>query len=101
MKIKIRGGTTSEDLCTTCTMSHIFTDATGDTTRVCTCDQMLWRMPKKIVKCNSYNEEKAVHIEEMKQIAWVLRTDKGGKSIGFSRYRDLSKKERYEIDDLD
>ena len=102
MKIKIRSGSNAKDLCKTCTSAKIFETDTQDITRLCFCNgNEAIVLPEKVVKCDSYDETKSVSLYDLRSIAWVLRTDKTGKHIGFTPYRDLPKKEKDEVDDLD
>jgi hypothetical protein len=43
-------------------------------------------------ECNRYDDQRRPAIWEMKEIAWQLMTDKGGKSIGFISAEDLKKR---------
>ena len=102
MKIKIRGGSNAADLCKTCCLSHIFETDTQDVTRLCRrYDARAIALPEKVVKCDCYDEEKQVSVYDLRDIAWVLRTDKAGKHIGFTPYKDLPRSEKKEIDNLD
>ncbi len=40
-------------------------------------------MSFKVVECTNYDDKSIIPLYEMKAIAWVLRTDKSGKKIGF------------------
>ena len=101
MKLNISNPTSSADLCKTCLRSHIYITETGDVTRTCTFLERDAYIPRVVVKCNRHNEDTGPSVYDMRQIAWVLRTDGSGKHIGFARYTDLPKKEREFIDNLD
>jgi hypothetical protein len=54
---------------------------------------------RAVKECSHYQEERDVSSWEMRQIAWILRTEKSGRKMGFTPYRDLEKEEREKVDD--
>ena len=99
MRFQIKGYKTlaaGEDLCKTCTFSTCATF--DDNTRAVYCSQLDTRLSKRVSECNRYKKKGEPTVWDMKEIAWVLRTEKSGRAIGFARPRDLRDKER---DDLE
>ena len=101
MKFTIRGGTTKTlDVCRSCANLFRRVDDRGER-RFCT---QQWDHPEllrsPVSECSEFEEKYSTSLNDLRKIAWILRTDKGGKSIGFSRYDDLSEKEQEKIDEL-
>lgn len=47
------------------------------------CSQMGEYVPLRVVECNNYKDVSAPSLRGMEELAWVLRTDKSGRQIGF------------------
>lgn len=103
MKFKIQGGTPKgrkDPLCTSCAHSLVSEDDRGDIYIYCSLYGFggeALRIERKIVRCSSYNERNKVSIHQMEKIAWILRTEKGGKQIGFKPYSKLSSEEKLRV----
>lgn len=102
MKIKFKDSPDNTSLCADCLHSHIIVHDNSE--KFVYCQALSWAgvpyvIPRKVTKCSNYDEKKGVSLWDMRQIAWVIRTDKSG-HIGFTPYRDLTKKGKEEIDEL-
>ena len=102
MKISIRDGTSKhyKDICRSCSHLARRVDHEGER-RMCT---EIWEKPEilksPVSECSNFEVKYATSLSELRQIAWVLRTGKGGKTIGFCRYTELNEKEKEEIDSM-
>lgn len=98
MKVKIRGGTTAStgNLCETCTLGLI---AKGDNfrQRIQYCQVFERAVDFEVRECSSFIEKTRVSLHDMRQMAWVIQTDKDKKNIGFVRLRSLDPKVQSEI----
>lgn len=83
MNIKMQP--TAVGLCATCRESQIIEDDTGATITLCHYygHSGLLRIQRPVVRCNQYDRKGRLNSHEMEKIAWVVRTDKSGKTIGF------------------
>ena len=84
--IKIHRGTgklTGQSLCKTCTNSMIWTDARGEHT-TCNTSHPNWAPQGKVLDCSDYYSSTLPSLRDMRETAWTLRTEKGGKAIGFT-----------------
>ena len=86
ISIKIHRGTgrlTGDSLCKSCSHAMSWVDHKGEHTE---CSRMdLGTNPKgKVFECSAYYNSSLSSITDMNQIAWTLRTEKGGKMIGFT-----------------
>jgi hypothetical protein len=72
----------------------------GDTLNdsVVFCNAVDARITFEVRDCNSYEDKRQPSIYDMKEAAWVLRTDAHRKKIGFVPYRKLEKEEQRELD---
>lgn len=100
MHIKIRGGTVEggdHSLCLSCRYSTILKGMSLKQERVI-CEKIPYggdaeiRFPVK--ECSGYDYKANTSIHDMYGIAWILRTDGKGKSIGFVPYKQLTQQER-------
>lgn len=95
IEIKIHMGTgrlTGVSLCQTCEHSTAWTDARGEHV---SCSMMHKEMQPqgRVTECSSYYNKGLPSLHDMRASAWTLRTEKGGKNIGFTppkpRHPDL------------
>ena len=99
---KIHQGTQREDenLCRTCANAHTYTEAwTGNEVIRCL------RLPDRsavlrgpVSKCNIYYDRTKPSLNAMEGIAWEVRTDKKGTTIGFISPEELNKRRRFDDD---
>lgn len=82
--IKIQGGTAKgwEDLCATCRSAHRM-KGQGESSERTYCYMMGKFIPFPLASCSSYEDRRQPSVEEMKKIAWTLRTSASGNAIGF------------------
>jgi hypothetical protein len=106
MRIKIRGGTARDDepsLCLTCRHATIIR---GRNLRdeIIECG-LLYRDDSRITfpvaYCSGYSDRRQPTLREMEEMAWVLRTDRRNRLIGFVPARNLRRKERHVLEDDD
>lgn len=101
MKIITRDGTarSDKDLCRSCASLNRRVNEQGER-RICT---GIWERPEllklPVSECSEYETRYAASVQTLEKIAWVLRTGEGGKSIGFTKYADLSKEEQEKLGD--
>jgi hypothetical protein len=106
MRIKIHGGTARDDepsLCLTCRHATIIR---GKNLRdeIIECGLLFRedsRMTFPVTSCSGYSDRRQPTLRQMEEIAWVLRTDRGKRPIGFVPARELRPKERYVLDEDD
>jgi len=104
MRIKIDGGTVQHgepSLCLTCRHATIV-QGPSLKDRIVDCGQLSSthsRVSFAVNSCSSYSDRRLPSIQEMEDIAWVLRTDSRSKSIGFVRAKDLKPHDRYVLPD--
>ena len=105
MRFKVVGGTAkgrSEPLCSSCNHSHIMEDEQGNVTIQCSYygfGRESIVINKKIIKCNNHEERHRTPLHQLERIAWVLRTDRFGKQIGFKPYSKLTPEEKREVEE--
>lgn len=81
IKLRIEQGTgrlTGRPLCFSCSHAAV---REGDITCHYYSDTVVVR--KAIFNCSVYNNKSIPSLHDMREIAWTLGTNKGGKSIGF------------------
>lgn len=86
MMLKIHQGTgrlTGDSLCRSCENGMRVTDARGE--RIF-CDNLpRGFLPRgHVTECSAYYNATLPSLSAMKETAWTLRTEKGGKAIGFA-----------------
>ena len=87
--IKIHAGTgrqTGESLCRSCQFAHIFVDRVGESVRCSMVggDGRRGHPRGKVFECNDYYNKALPSLQDLYQTAWTLRTERGGKVIGFA-----------------
>jgi hypothetical protein len=101
VKIRFEGATPDSelDLCLTCSQMTRYVQFDGKEVR--RCDLLDWRsQPSGAVSwCSGYKHKSDTSLSEMKETAWILRTDRYGKRIGFKPYRSLKESERFYLDE--
>lgn len=81
---KVRNGTRSDskDLCRTCSRSVVVKGG-AESCELVYCNIIEKEITFRVAECNSYIDRSAVSVSDLYEIAWVLRTTKSGKTIGF------------------
>jgi hypothetical protein len=99
MHVKIHGGTVDhgqDSLCHTCRHATIVR-GTSHKHEIVDCrrltDRLGW-ITFAVTSCTGYSDSRRPSLNEMEDIAWVLRSDARRNQIGFVRSRDLKPRER-------
>jgi hypothetical protein len=86
--VKIHQGTgrlTGQSLCLSCGHGMRYTDSSGEHMRCQALGQYNPVIPRGLVtECSAYYNAGLPDLHFMQQTAWTLRTEKGGKRIGFA-----------------
>lgn len=104
MHVKIRGGTVNHGeppLCYTCRYSTVVT-GTSYRHEIIDCRRLsdgLGRITFAVTSCSAYSDRRRPSLDEMEDIAWVLRSDAKRNQVGFVRARDLKPRERIYFDE--
>ena len=97
-KLKILNGTrssTAPRLCDTCQSGLVRKGAAESDERIY-CLIMERDLDTRVVECNWYVDRTLPSLRDMKQIAWVLRTDSKRQAIGFVRAKEWERKHKDE-----
>jgi hypothetical protein len=83
---KVYGGTPvgSESRCDTCTYARII-QGYAESEKIVFCNN-LWdpiRIPFSVRQCSAYEDKRLPDVDEMKEIAWQIRTKSAGSVAGF------------------
>jgi hypothetical protein len=85
--LKVLGGTvtSTDNMCATCRNAMIRVGAySGRKSVSCSADYYHpIELREPVAQCNRYVDSRRPTIEQMKEIAWELMTNKGGSKIGF------------------
>ena len=104
MRIRIRGGTASNgepSLCLTCRFATIVKGA-GLRDEIIECSQLSSgrnRVTCPVNLCTAYSDRRQPSLRAMEEIAWVLRSDPKKNEIGFVKRTELTRRERFVLDD--
>ena len=107
MRVKIRGGTANTgepSLCLTCRYATI---VKGPSLRdeIVECSELAYgrnRITFPVNLCSEYSDRRQPSLRAMEEIAWVLRSDPKKNEIGFVKRSELTRRERFVLDeDLD
>lgn len=96
MHIKVKGGTRSPDalrLCDTCKHSAI-RRGPADSQEDVECRVFSRRVSFRVVECPSYHPSNHPWIHEMESIAWIVQTDRLGRTVGFRHPSDDDRSQR-------
>lgn len=93
--VKVQGGTrpSGKRLCDTCKNGLVMTGR-ADSNELVYCHEMGEYVPIEVTSCSAYKNKTEPSLHDMKMIAWQLRTEKNGRSIGFvspAKYRELQR----------
>ncbi len=104
MRLKIDGGTAGDDepaLCLTCPHATVIGGRSLHD-EIIDCGLLGGRSSRitfPVMSCSGYSDRRHSTILRMEQIAWVLRTGRGGRRIGFVPARELKPSLRHMLDD--
>ena len=104
MRIKIRGGTASNgepSLCLTCRFATVVKGASLRD-EIIECSQLSYgrnRITFPVTVCTEYSDRRQPSLRAMEEIAWVLTSDPKKKEIGFVKRTELTRRERFVLDD--
>jgi hypothetical protein len=104
MRIKIRGGTASNgepSLCLTCRFATIVRGASLRD-EIVECSQLSYgrnRVTFPVTRCSEYSDRGQPSLRAMEEIAWVLRSDPRKNEVGFVKRSELTRQERFVLDD--
>lgn len=102
VNLKVQGGTLggSGSLCTSCAAACII-QGDNSRARVVVCGNLAGpndRIHFDVKECSLYRHKNSPSLHDMRQQAWVLRTDESGQQIGFCPAKQLSKDEKHRYD---
>lgn len=74
---------TTMGLCGSCREGTTRQHDNGDVVTMCDAGMNTQRVHRPVVRCTDYDEKGSVSKWDMEKIAWIVTTDKSGKTIGF------------------
>ena len=103
MRIKIRGGppATVNPLCLTCRCATVVKGASLRD-EIVERSQLSYgrnRITFPVTMCTEYSDRRQPSLRAMEEIAWVLRSDPKKNEVGFVKHTQLTRRERFELDD--
>src|SRR5260221_8080676 len=104
MRVKIRGGTANQgepSLCLTCRYATIVKGASLRD-EIVECAQLSYgrnRIAFPVTACTDYSDRRQPSLRSMEEIAWVLRSDPKKHTIGFVKRSELTRRERFVLDE--
>jgi hypothetical protein len=104
MRIRIRGGTASNgepSLCLTCRFATVVKGASLRD-EIVECSQLSYgsnRITFPVTLCTEYSDRRQPSLRVMEEIAWVVRSDPKKNEVGFVKRTELTRRERFELDD--
>ena len=105
MPFTIKGGTTSDNttsLCLSCRSATLISGPRlSDQIIACPLLGDNDRVPFVVTSCTGYSDKSLPSLYHMEDAAWILRSDRKGKQVGFVRSRDLSFEDRHRLRDDD
>ena len=96
MKIRIKNETTADDtLCVTCRYGYII-QGHRLRDRIVRCSRLIRdnRVPFSVKSCSDYSDRRRASLSDMREIAWLLRTDGHRRPVGFVRPSDMTSDEQ-------
>ena len=106
MRLKIEGGTARDDeppLCQSCRHATIVRGSNLHD-EIVECGKLSGpssRIAFAVTSCSSYDDRRHPTLYSLEQIAWVLRTGRGSRKIGFVPARELKPSLRHVLEDDD
>jgi hypothetical protein len=81
---KVYGGTRSDQvrLCDTCHRATIM-QGPAESQELVMCALVNAPTPFRVVQCSDYSDKRLPSLHDMKEVAWILRTDQSGRKVGF------------------
>ncbi len=104
MRLKIEGGTARDDeppLCLSCRHATVIRGRNLHD-EIIDCGQLYGRSSRitfPVMSCSGYDDRRHATLRHLEQIAWVLRTERGSRKIGFVPARELKRSLRHVLDD--
>ena len=104
MRVKIRGGTANHgepSLCLTCRYATIV-KGLSQHDEIVECAQLSYgrnRIAFPVTTCTEYSDRRLPSLRAMEEIAWILRSDPKKNTIGFVKRSDMTRRERFLVDD--
>jgi hypothetical protein len=94
---RVYGGTPigSESRCDTCTHARII-QGYAESERIVFCNS-LWdpiRIPFKVQHCSAYDDKRLPDLDQLKEIAWQIRSKSAGSVAGFVTVPDAEPQEQ-------
>jgi hypothetical protein len=90
---KVYGGTPvgNESRCDTCANARII-QGYAESDRIVICVGLYddFRVPFKVMQCTMYEDKRLPDFDEMKEIAWQIRSQSAGNTAGFVLLSDLT-----------
>lgn len=101
MHIRVAGGTpklSGQNLCKTC-RNAMNVEGVQQSQQMTICHAVGdgARINFAVTRCSSYAQKTSQSLHEMKEMAWLLRTDKKQDFVGFIPPKELKREERDEI----
>ena len=91
---KVYGGTPvgNESRCDTCANARII-QGYAESDRIVICAGLYdeFRVPFKVMQCTMYEDKRLPDVDEMKEVAWQIRSQSAGSIAGFVLLSDLAK----------
>jgi hypothetical protein len=106
MRLKLQGGTAREDEPTLCLSCRHATVIRGKNLHdeLIDCGRLegpMRRISFSVMSCSGYEDRRQTSLWHMETIAWVLRTERKSRKIGFVPARELKPSLRHVLDDDD
>jgi len=101
---KVYGGTPlgGESRCDTCSNARIIQGyAESERLVFCHATYPVTRVPFKVSECTMYDDKRLPNLEDLKEIAWQLRTKRAGSKAGFVMFSAPTKSDDGDKDDTD
>ena len=99
---KVYGGTPvgNESRCDTCANARII-QGYAESDRIVICVGLFdeFRVPFKVMQCTMYEDRRLPDFDEMKEIAWQIRSKSAGNTAGFVLLSDLGESQAQDRDE--
>jgi hypothetical protein len=92
---------TTWSLCLTCRFATVVKGASLRD-EIVECSQLSYernRITFPVTMCTEYSDRRQPSLRAMEEIAWVLRSDPKKNEVGFVKRTELTRRERFELDD--
>lgn len=104
MRFKLQGGTARDDeppLCLSCRHATVIRGRTLHD-EIIDCGRLYGRSSRitfPVTSCSEYDDRRLASLRHLEQVAWVLRTERGRRRIGFVPARELKPDFLHVLDD--